>query len=234
MITRMKHFHCVTAIRFIGAVCMTVCVLFIVAPAHADDLLCPEIDVNNAVTPTGIAGVQADIERLNLCVERAKLLRQLDEVVVKRHEMIDKARNPSALSGGMGGMGMIPSLPVGSLPNVSGINSGSIPQNLQPGEVRITGPGQAPLQAISPFVAGQEWKIRKIWGQGIGMNAQLVYSGGVLLNVLKGQPLPNGMVIESISGRGVTVSQGGKITDLSWDDAPMEQVSDTSGRGGRS
>lgn len=199
-----------------------VCMLTLISGAsrvQAADVLCPEVDAEKKNTPRDIAGVQADIERLNLCVERAKLLKQLDEVVKQREEMLRKVTDPTMglPSAGLGVAG-IPSLPVAALPAVPGIDTST----LKPGEIRVTGPGGAPLAPASPVRVASEWKIRKIWGQGAGMNAQLTDSQGVLLNIQKGNPLPDGQVVESISGKGVTVSQNGKITDLSWDDAPVD------------
>lgn len=199
-----------------GAFLLCIVVVF---HAYAADSLCPDLDTSKKTDLGDVAGVQADIERLNLCVERAKLLKQLDDIAQQRSDTLNKVTNPGM--GNMGtGLGMgLPLLPMSSLP--------SLPQQAETksGNVKIKNAAANPLDAAPTPVAGPAvWKVRKIWGQAGGvsgavMRAQISDGKGALLNVVKGDPLPDGKVIESVSVRGVTISQNGKISDLSWDSA---------------
>ncbi len=191
--------------------------------AHAADELCPEVEDAKHDTPNDVAGVQSDIDRLNLCVERAKLLKQLDDIAKSRADTLAKITGggTGAFPAGVGG-GILP-LPAGSLSPLPVINNSPI----KAGETRINAPAGAPLSNTpdAPSVAvipSDTWKIRKIWGQaggvsGATMKAQLSNGTGSLLNVQKGDPLPDGKVVEAVSIKGVTLSQNGKIIDLSWD-----------------
>lgn len=204
------------------------CTLFFAAApvVHAEEeILCPDIDVMKKATPGDLGAVQADIERLNLCVERARLLGQLDSVIEQREQILKKITNPDPLAGGSitTGLGMgVPPLPIGALPPLKNAAGGTAPQDLRPGETRVT---PAVGNAFDPLAKPEpKWEIRKIWGQGATMRAQLSDSAsGTLLNVIKGDPLPDGSVVESVSVKGVTTSRNGKIKDLSW-----EQVSSAS------
>ncbi len=214
--------------RFFFICCLMLSAILSPLTARAADeaVLCPDVDVMKRTAPGDISGVQADIERLNLCVERARLLRQLDEVVVQRQKTLEKLVNPNAaptgnITTGLGmpaGVGGIPPLPVSSLPPLRGDNTP--PKDLKPGEVRVTGAvGNAfDAAAPAPQEATPEWQIRKIWGQGVGMRAQISdKASGTILNVVKGDPLPDGGTVETISVKGVAVSRNGKINDLSWE-----------------
>ena len=70
--------------------------LLVYAPlAHAEDhpggdRLCPDVETLRAQTPDTMSGVQADIDRMRLCVERAKLIKQLDEIAKQRQEILQK------------------------------------------------------------------------------------------------------------------------------------------------
>lgn len=202
--------------------------------AVAEDPLCPDVASEKANGPSSVAGVQADIERLNLCVERAKLLKQLDDIAVERDTMLKKITDPAlAISSGMTGigtgLGAVPAMPGSALPplptDITGLQQGGAK-----GGTHVTGPGGAPLgnapgAATSPVIRTPEWKVRKIWGQGDMMRAQLSDGGNALLNVLKGDTLPDGKIVAGVSIKGVAVSQNGKTIDLPWDDAaPAETM----------
>ena len=216
----------------LGALLLGILVVTHVSAAGTEpplsDILCPDVDTSKKETPTDVAGVQADIERLNLCVERATLLKQLDDISQQRSDILNKVNNPT-FAGGMG-VNVIPTLPGGAFPALPESKS------LEPGQVKIRPAGDNPMGsmgsgivATAPATKGSaNWKIRKIWGQaggvgGASMRAQLSDGQGALLNVVKGDPLPDGQVVESVSIRGVTLSQSsskgsGKINDLSWEE----------------
>lgn len=190
---------------------------FAAPAAHAAEDLCPDAKTARSTTPGDMAGVQSDIERLTLCVERAKLLKQLDDIAKQRADTLEKLKNPDfGKNGGIStGLGTIPPLPVSALPPIDSGKSDN--KNLKPGEIRIHAPTGKPLDDALTSLTPGEWKVRKIWGQGAAMHAQLTDGRGTLVNVVKGDPLPDGPVVETISVKGVSISQGGKITDLSWD-----------------
>lgn len=190
------------------------------APSFAADELCPEADPENArALPGDVSGVQSDIERLNLCVERAKLLKQLDDIAKQRGDILKKITSPGMdIAPGVGGVGGIPPMPANSLPSlptdISGLKDGSMPIRNAAGS-----PFNDAAAAVKSAVSEKAWKVRKIWGQGADMQAQLSDGSGTLLNVKRGDLLPDGRTVDSVSIRGVAASQNGKITDLSWDNA---------------
>jgi hypothetical protein len=199
-----------------------------ITSSHAADDLCPQDSATIKNAPGDVAGVQADIDRLNLCVERAKLLKQLDDISKQRADTLNKIKDPvgSALSGGnmAGGVSGIAPLPINALPDLPAIKT---PVDIKPGETRIHGSTISPfgdeIKAATEAPKKPSWKIRKIWGQaggvaGATMQAQLNDGNGNLLNVTKGDPLPDGSVVDSVSVKGVTLSQKGKIDTLSWDE----------------
>lgn len=186
--------------------------------AQADNL-CPDVETAKQNSPQDVAGVQASIERLNLCVERARLLKQLDDIAKQREEVLTNITAPEMPVGGIGG---IPPMSGAILPSLPGDTS-----NLKAGDVKVTGAAGDPFNAAaaalqSAVVKKPSWKVRKIWGQGDSMRAQLSDGTGTLLNVVRGDVMPDGQVVESVSVRGVAISQKGKVTDLPWDDMAGE------------
>lgn len=207
-----------------------IALLLTVSPviAHAADELCPDVADAKSKSPGSVAGVQEDIDRLTLCVERAKLLKQLDDLAVQRDDMLTKITDPAlSLSGGIAVPSTIPGMSGTSLPALPTDKSGLSPAGAKPGDMRITGAAGNPLANAAPapmLTSTGSWKVRKIWGQpgGLGgavMRAQLTDGQGTLLNVVNGDTLPGGGIVESVSIKGVAVSQNGKTKDLSWDDS---------------
>jgi type IV pilus biogenesis protein PilP len=175
-------------------------VLLITLPVQAEDRLCPDLETLLKQTPETMVGVQADIDRMKLCVERAKLLKELDDIALKRKEILNKINsNEGALSA----MPVpIPMLPASALSPV-----GDVPEQ----------PPASPQPAAT-------WNVRKIWGQESGMSAQLSDGKGNVLNVVRGDLLPNGMAIESVTANGVSVSLNGKINSLDWEQVAQTEV----------
>lgn len=206
--------------------------VFLLAPtAYAADALCPDLEELRANAPSDMAGVQADIDRMKLCVERAQLLQQLDQVAQDRKKILDEANGISSSGGNPNGgfstgMNGIPPLPVSQLPPLK-TNAPVASANLQPGAIQVTNAASGALGSVTDQLAQMSgsWSVRKIWGQkdagggmaGGGMRAQLVNGTGTILNVVKGDALPDGSVVESLSVRGVALSQNGKVTDVQWE-----------------
>lgn len=186
-----------------------------VADNVTSDTLCPTMDeVKNKQSGT-LADIQSDIDRLTLCIERARLLEQLDGVGAAREKMLADALE-KASGGGSLPLDQIPAMNAGQLPGVPGIDI----KNLKPGEVQVDGAAGDPFATANPEAAQKqaEWHIRKIWGQGGAMRAQLTDSDGILVNVTSGDPLPDGTKIESLSVKGVTISRNGKTSELTWEE----------------
>lgn len=228
--------------RFLlGLGALLLCILVVTHVSAAEtDILCPDVEAAKKETPSDVAGVQADIDRLNLCVERARLLKQLDDIAKQRTDTLNKVSGGGDMSGS--GLGIIPTLPVSALPSLPDAKP-------KAGGVTIKQSAANPLDAGGGAAAAEpettSWKIRKIWGQaggvsGATMRAQLSNGKGGLLNVVKGDPLPDGQVVESVSIKGVTLSRSsskgsGKINDLSWEEENDSASSDAgSGSSGSS
>lgn len=192
--------------------------------ALANDDLCPDVDAAKQQAPRDSSDMQASIERLNLCVERARLLKQLDDLARQRDEIL---RNVTSTSIGVDANSLtgVPSLPSAALPSLPTDVTG-----LQSGDVRVTGAASNPLetagrqaaQESSPVVRKSGWKVRKIWGQGSSMRAQITDGSGALLNVQRGDVMPDDSVVESVSVKGVAISHKGKVSDLPWDDTSFD------------
>ena len=169
--------------------------LIIVTTVHAQDRLCPDVDQLIANSPETMLSVQSDINRIRLCVERATLLKQLDEIVLQRKEILQKVQSPQLSHSNFSVP--IPQLPIDALD-----------------ELKET-PGSHVL--VTKLTNSETWSIRKIWGQNQSMSAQLVNSAGKLLNIIRGDSLPNGAIVESITAVGVTVSLNGDTKTLEWE-----------------
>ena len=163
--------------------------------AYAQDALCPDVDQLISQSPQTMLSVQSDINRIRLCVERATLLKQLDEVALQRKEILQKVQSTTIPSNSL--PVPIPQLPVDALDELE--------------EIPTT--KNMPARTNDK----QAWSIRKIWGQNQSMSAQLVSSDNKLLNVVRGDSLPDGFIVESITALGVTASLNGDIKTLEWE-----------------
>lgn len=171
--------------------------LLLYAPfVMAEDRLCPDIETLRTQTPDTMTGVQADIDRMKLCVERAKLLRQLDDIAKQRQDILKKVTKQDSGASMPAMLVPIPSLSASALPTLE---------------------RAAEAEQIVPVQSQPSWSVRKIWGQGGEMRAQLSDGTGVLLNVAQGDVLPDGALVEKLSVKGVTLSTGGKSRDLTWE-----------------
>jgi hypothetical protein len=175
-------------------------VMGFIFPCWAQDQLCPDAETLAKQSPETLADVQNDIDQIKLCVERAQLLKQLDDIAKQRQKILEEVTNPNA-------------------PILSNTNSGAtIPfpvisaDALPPLEKKET------LKEVMPAIDQvPQWRIRKIWGQDSILLAQMTNGQNLVLNVAKGDVLPDGQVVELISIKGVSLSQNGKIMDLKWE-----------------
>ncbi len=175
----------------------------------AEDRLCPDVDTLREQAPDTMSGVQADIDRMRLCVERAKLLKQLDELAKQRQDILRKTVKPdnSSSANPPNMLVPIPALPAAALPTLE--------------RAAEKEPSAAPIApAAAPTPA---WAVRKIWGQNDVMHAQLSDGDGGLLNVVQGDVLPDGAMVQNLSARGVSVLQAGKSKELPWEQESVKK-----------
>jgi hypothetical protein len=202
---------CLSAVLFVFA-----CDPVWAADTSGDDTLCPTMDEVKNKTPGTLADIQDDIDRLTLCIERARLLEQLDGIGTAREKMLTESLEKAAGPGGLSiPIDQIPALTAGQLPGVPGIDI----KNLKPGDIQVDGAAADPFASVAAEAVKKEaeWQVRKIWGQGGTMRAQLTQGDGVLVNVTSGDPLPDGTKIDTLSVKGVTVSRNGKVSELTWE-----------------
>lgn len=173
------------------------------------DELCPDTTQGEkGMAVNGMADLQFDIGRLNLCLQRARLLQQIDETVRKREEIrLQPLGGVGAAGAGPTDYANIPPLsaPMPLLPGDKG----------SPAKMAEEAAPLPPAKAILPESDATEWKIQRIWGQGNVMQAQLV-KGDVIANIKKGDVLPSGETVTELSGRGVTLENGKTHNVLTW------------------
>lgn len=169
--------------------------------ARADEL-CPDITKGeSALTVSDMAGLQFDIGRLNLCVQRARLLQQIDEIVKKREQIRMEPLAAPSLGGALSGVIPPMAAPMPPLPSDKAV-------------ARAVKDNNDPEPAMIAIPQG-DWKIQRIWGQGQVMQAQLV-KGDVIANVKRGDTLPGGDKVVELSGKGVVLENKKGQHILSW------------------
>ena len=153
------------------------------------DTLCPDPQIESSVVPSDLARVQEDIDRLSLCVERTKLLQKLNEL-----------SNESKIG-------------------VQPLSAAAIdPSFLKPVTADSLAKATNSIIDEKPFQnKPKDWVIRRVWGQGGKLQAQLVSGEGVLATVKTGEKLTDGAKVEEISVRGVKIKKkNGKVKQLGW------------------
>ena len=172
---------------------------FSVSTAQADNL-CPDTSKMGDLKLTNGSDLQFDIDRLALCLQRAKLLQQIDETVKKREEIRQ-----------------VPLGQVGSS-NTSGVNNAfpSIPSMPALPDLGAPPPAIPRIMPVPDLPAATvDWKIQRIWGQGSDMQAQLA-KDDMIANVKLNDTLPTGEKVSELSGRGVTLNDGKTAHSLKW------------------
>lgn len=197
-------------LRNVLTVCGVFATMLCAGFAQAQDVLCPE-PANIATTaPADLAQVQSDIDRLTLCVERAKLLSELDKTIDDR----EKDNKNDLLD---------PLQPI--MPQAAEVSRVMQQQNMGIAPVPMAQPfdGNAAEDNTQDADTGNEWKIRRIWGAKGNTKAQLVKGGGIVATVVKNDILPDGFVIVELSTIGVTIRKDGKAHELGWSIADAEE-----------
>lgn len=170
-------------------------------PAMAD-ALCPDTGKSSDLSVGNVSDLQFDIDRLSLCVQRARLLQQIDEIVKQREDLRMQPFGVTGNSAAMNNNVMIPPMPMPpdlpSMPKTSAV------------------PAQ-PIMAAAPVPAmtASDWKIQRIWGQGDTMQAQLA-KDDMIANVKLNDILPSGERVSVLSARGVTLDNGKTAHPLNW------------------
>ncbi|MAS88094.1 MAG: hypothetical protein CMH30_09000 [Micavibrio sp.] len=171
------------------------------AQSLGDDL-CPSPNVASKQTPNDLASVQSDIERFALCLKRAELLEQLNELSAKNTDSLLGINSPSSM----------PAMPndaaLAALPPISANDLGlddmsedySRDKNA---DVEIAEDTRTP------------WLINDIYGIHNNLRARITSKDGEIANVRNGDALSDGYTVKSISRSGVTLGGKGKV-DLQW------------------
>lgn len=184
----------------IRAVLTAVMMTSLIWPVMAQaDVLCPDTTNQSDLAVKSMSDVQFDIDRLGLCLERAQLLQKLDETVRKREELRLK---PMGLDGNL----------------TTGTGLGALPPMPTLSASKIAIPALEAVKEPVPAIIQQDWKIQRIWGQGSGMQAQLVRDD-VIANVKSGDILPTGERIAEVSVRGVILDGTSGRKPLVWFDS---------------
>lgn len=172
-----------------------------VQPARAQQQdPCPEAVSALSSMPDDLSKVQADIDRFTLCVERAQLLKRLNDLALENEQNIQgvNSSNPGFTLGG----GPADSFPPFDRNAVLGI------------------PDEEPsYEQYSPDYQSntyQGWAIVNIFGVGNDLQAKLSKSDGQRAQVKAGDKLEDGTRVLGITPVSVEVSQQGKKSLLSW------------------
>lgn len=179
--------------------------------AQRGDAPCPDPDELASAVPSDMSTVQGDIDRLTLCVERANLIQQLDEMVKKREEML----NPSAKGGG--NQFDRQSDRSSRLQQIRRDQIDDIPKIDQTALNNDTVNGDTSKGDSKPPLESQQWSVIEIQGSGGGLTARLESENGNIIMVSAGDRLPTGQVVSDISiNSGVAVRDDGGLVDLPW------------------
>lgn len=167
---------------------------------------CPEAISALNTAPDDLSKVQADIDRFTLCVERAQLLKRLNDLALENEENLAGVNlgNPGFnLDSGLGSN--LPEFDRDTILN---------PQKQQP-EVQDYDDDEyaPPQQSAAP---ADNWAIQSIFGAGSELSAKIRKNNGELAQIKSGDVLEDGTRIVSITPVSVEISKGGDRRLLSW------------------
>ena len=167
---------------------------------------CPDPDQLASAVPSDMSTVQGDIDRLTLCVERANLIQQLDELIKKREEML----NPPAKEDRSSNQFDRRSDRSARLQQIRRDQMDYIPK--LDSEQLVTNQGDQ-----KPPLENPKWFVQDIKGSGDRLTAQLQDENGRMVTVSLGDQLPTGQVVSNISViDGVAVKENGDSVNLPW------------------
>lgn len=192
-----------------------------VTPALAQvsgDILCPSPEQAAKNAPKNLSDVQADIERFNLCVERAKLLNELNNLSKKNDDDILN-RNSNAPFAGTGPAasqsGGLPPLPGLSVGGSNNIDTSSI-QPVDEGDIVSIQDALTPPKPRTASRQQPNWALRNVYGSSGTLNAELVSSDGDVAIVAQGDTLADGSTVKRVSALGVVITRNGKDIPVNW------------------
>lgn len=185
------------------------------------DILCPNPDQAAKNAPKNLSDVQADIERFNLCVQRAKLLNELNE--------LSKKNEDDVLSTTFIGTGPAANSSINSLPPLPGIEDDPIDFG-DVSDIEIDTATIEPIEeedvvsvqeAFTPPKSLQNkpkitWALRNIYGSAATLTAEIVSSEGQIANVQVGDQLSDGITVKRVSALGVVLNDKGKDIAVNW------------------
>jgi type IV pilus biogenesis protein PilP len=161
---------------------------------------CPEIGQALSQAPDDLSKIQMDIDRFTLCVERAQLLKRLNDLATENEE---------ALLG-------LPS-------DNPGLQLGTEPQNPPLPTFDRSAINPAPQEEPLPEVEEpplpipeNKWVIVNIFGAGQTLSAKLIRADRTLAQVKPGDSLPDGARVNAITPTSVTLQTEDGEEQLDW------------------
>ena len=182
--------------RFTLAGVVSVLLLVTMNFSHAQARLpdpCP--DLGKVLTSgNALIDLEGDVDRLSLCVQRAKLLSELDRLYREREGILSKNQTSDFAVNGI-----VP-VSVRDLPMLP-----DVPQV------------QSKVLETVPLTSGfNEWMVVRLWGQSGNLKAQLRSETGVMVSVAQGDVLADDSQVFEVSPMGVTLLQDKETIGLKW------------------
>lgn len=178
------------------------CLVFSAQTVSAQEIPdpCPVPRALAQESPPDMASVQADIDILSLCVERARLLEQLNQLVKEMDNSLP-AQMPSGLN---------------AFPPMRADDTlFELPKTVTPTPAPIEDIVVPDVEEIS---SGPDWVIRKIGGnQSDGIQAELKNADGTIVRAKKGDTLFDGASVKDVSIMGVSIVKNGQEIILGWE-----------------
>lgn len=198
---------------------MAVAVMVMAMPAHAQQVVdpCPVPEDLAKKSPSDMAAVQADIDILTLCVRRASLLQELNNLVTE--DMLP----PNTLGSAQGQNNLVPNFndenfePVDSdlfrLPETQEDTSTSPENNANDFSQDLDVEAEQEKKQKK-----QEYQIIDINGNQVsGIVARLRSPQGDIVQVKSGDVLSDGAQVSQVSIQGVTLVTNGASKQLNWE-----------------
>lgn len=169
------------------------------------DDLCP--DPSNAAkqTPDDLAGVQADIERFKLCLKRAELLKNLNDLALQNTDSLIGAGNLEDLAAQA-----LDTLPPVAPSQLGVDEDGNSLDGSDSGDGNGDGSGGEKADNRTP------WMINDIYGAGNNLMARITSLDDEIANVREGDLLSDGSKVISISSVGVVIDDTEERIPLMW------------------
>jgi type IV pilus biogenesis protein PilP len=172
------------------------------APAPSVQDVCPDAPEALRASPDDLSKVQADIDRFTLCVERAQLLKRLNDLATENEDAL-----------------------VGASPNNPGFSLNNEPVDFDPFDAQaLLNGGNEPVSTTINTPQGpqdmlfetDDWVILNVFGTGNDLSAKLAKNDGSFMQVKTGDELPDGATVSAVSAVKVSVTEDGKTRTLRW------------------